>query len=319
MKTSDLMRLLALASIWGFSFIFIRVLAPVLGPVMTAEGRVLIAGVALLAYMLAIGAPMEFRARWKQYLVLGVVNSAVPFLLYAIAAMSIPASYSAIFNSTAPLWAALLGVMLLGETLTPLLLVGLLSGICGVGLIAWVGPVELSTRVIVALCCCMAAAFCYAISGLYMKKFAKGINPLALATVSQLFAAVALAPAIPFFPVHGPIDTKIILCMLGLALACSGVAYVLYFRLLSDLGPTRALTVTYLVPLFGVVWSVIFLHERVTWTMGLGGALVLAAVVMVGKAMGAREAGRGSDGDFPELHEKADHAGVRAIRAGHDL
>ncbi len=128
MRRSDVARLVSLAAIWGGSFIFIRVLAPALGPILTAASRVLIAGAVLVIYCRATGFSADLARYWRQYLVIGVVNSALPFVLYAFAALHIPASYSVILNSTTPLFTALLAVPLLGERLTWAKLAGLVAG-----------------------------------------------------------------------------------------------------------------------------------------------------------------------------------------------
>ena len=118
MRPADIGRLVALAAIWGASFVFIRTLAPVLGPLLTAASRVLIAGVGAGPLLRATGFDAGLRTHWRHYLVIGVVNSALPFVLYAFAGLHIPASYSVIMNSMTPLFAALLSVAFLAERLT---------------------------------------------------------------------------------------------------------------------------------------------------------------------------------------------------------
>ncbi len=281
MRTVDIIRLVTLAAIWGGSFIFMRVLAPVLGPIITAELRVLIAGLALMLYFRMIGFDMEFRKHWKQYLLIGGVNSGIPFFMYSFAALHIPASYSVILNSSSPLWSAILSVFWLKEKLTWLRSLGLIVGAAGVFLVVNVPPAEVDSWFLISVLACLVATLCYGFSAVYIKRFGKSLKPMAIAGASQLMAAFVLIPAIPAFPMRGEITPFIALNVLALALICSAVAYLLYYRLIADVGPTKALTVTFLMPLFGIIWGVMFLHEQLTMAMIGGMALILLGTGLV--------------------------------------
>ncbi len=281
MRNADLARLLLLAAIWGGSFLFMRILAPVLGVLWTAELRVAIAGIAMLAFMGATRRPMKFAANWKQYLVLGTLNSALPFALYSYAALTLPAGYSAILNATSPLWGALVGAAVLGEQLTMRKLAGLATGIIGVTFLVRLGPAAFTQQVLVAALACVAAALCYGIAGAYSKKALAGITPPMMATGSQLAAAFFILPFLPLAPMRGEVTGFIILIEFALALLCSAVAYFIYFRLIADLGPTKALTVTFLTPLFALVWGALFLHESIDLNTLIGCALVIVATWLV--------------------------------------
>lgn len=278
---ADLIYLIVLAAIWGGSFIFQRVLAPVLGPVLTAFFRVSIAGVALLIYFQVIKFDMEWKKNWKHYVVVGVTNSAIPFLLFCYAALSIPASLSAILNSSSPMFSAIYAAIWLGERLTPLKIVGLVLGSIGVTFVALKGTEHLSPEITIAIIACLVAAACYGLAGVYIKKFAKEAKPYGIAAASQVTAGLAILPIIPFSPIRGEIDAVIIANVLGLSLLCSAVAYLFYFRLIQNLGPTKALTVTYLVPLFGMTWATLFLHEVITGRMIFGCLLIIGGTVLV--------------------------------------
>ena len=281
MRRSDVARLVSLAAIWGGSFIFIRVLAPTIGPILTAASRVLIAGAVLVIYCRATGFSADLGRFWRQYLVIGVFNSALPFVLYAIAALHIPASYSVILNSTTPLFTALLAVPLLGERLTWAKLAGLAAGAAGVMLVSRAGPVAPDLWFGAAVAACLAATLCYAVSSIYMKKHAAGAKPLAIAGWSQVFAGLVLVPLVPFAPAPGVVTPLVVANVLGLALVCSSIAYVLYYRLIADVGPTRALTVAFLMPAFGMVWGALFLDETITWPMIAGCALIVGGTAAV--------------------------------------
>lgn len=287
MRTADLIRLITLAAIWGAAFLFLRIVAPVLGPLWTAEGRVAVAGIAMLLFMAATRRTMHFGANWKQYMVIGILNSALPFALFAYAALTLPSGYSAIVNATSPLWGALIGAVVLREKLTARKITGLFIGVAGVAFLVRLGPAQFTSDVIVAVLACTAAAFCYGLAGAYSKKKSAGIAPPLMATGSQLGAALALLPFLPLSPLRGEVTPFILLIILLLALLCSAVAYLLYFRLIADIGPAKALTVTFLIPLFTLTWGALFLHETVNLNTLIGCALVVLAtwlVVFQGKA-----------------------------------
>ncbi len=281
MRQSDFIRLLLLAAIWGASFLFMRVIAPVLGPIWTAELRVGLAGLALCVWMLFLREPLPALRQWKQYLLLGAASSGFPAVLYSYAALHVPAGYSAIMNATTPLWGALMASLFLGEKLTQRKLAGMFTGVLGVALLVKLGPVTLNTEVLLALLACSLATICYALAGVYTKKLSVSGSPTLLATASQVGAAVMLLPALPFSPVHAAPSVQVVLAMAALALICSALAYLLYFRLISDVGPTRALTVTFLIPLFALIWGAVFLNEHITLSTLAGCAAVVLATWLV--------------------------------------
>jgi drug/metabolite transporter (DMT)-like permease len=272
MKAEHIVGLVCLGAIWGSSFIFMRVLAPILGPIATADLRVLIGGATLLVYYLVVSFDAEWKLYWKQYLVIGVLNSAIPFSLFSFAALHIPAGYSAVLNSTAPLFGSVFSAIWLNEPLTARKIIGVVLGATGVALVARIGVTSnIDEHFTISLVACLVAAMCYSLTGIYIKKYASKAKSLGVAGASQLFAGVALLPLLPFAPIRGEISSIVVANMLALAIVCSAVAYVLYFRLISELGPTKALTVTFLIPVFGMIWGALFLNEQITMSM-LGGA-----------------------------------------------
>ena len=284
MRSSDFFRLVSLAAIWGASFLFMRVVAPVLGAVWTAEVRVTLAGIALLLLMLVTGKVMQFKQNWRAYLVLGLVNSALPFALYSYAALTIPAGYSAIVNATSPLWGAVMGRVFLGEQLTARKMLGMAVGVAGVALLVRLGPVAWSHELLLAVFACVGATICYALAGIYSKKVSGRLNAMQMATGSQCGASIVLLPLLPVAPVQGEITGTIMIVAAALALLCSAVAYLIYFRLMADVGPTKALTVTFLIPLFALLWGFVFLHESITLSTLAGCVgVVLATWLVVGQ------------------------------------
>ena len=281
MPIFNIVRLLLLAAIWGSSFLFMRIMAPVLGALWTAELRVTIAGIAMLVYITLISKNSEIKKYYKQYLVVGTLNSALPFALFSYAALTLPTGYSAIMNATTPLWGAIIAVFALGEKMTLRKLIGLLLGVFGVSLLVRLGPITFTTQVFIAALACATAACLYAIAGIYTKKYLSHLQPSQLATGSLLAASFVLMPFLPFDPIRANITPPIIAAAFALALMCSAIAYLLYFRLIQDLGPTRATTVTFLIPLFAMLWGVLFLHEAVNHFTFIGIAFVIGATILV--------------------------------------
>lgn len=275
MSPRNLMRLLSLAAIWGFSFIFMRVSAPVLGAVWMADARASIAGLALLVYLFFRKTKFQWRQNFKTYLIVGILNAALPFLCFGYAGQYLPAGYSALLNATTPLFGALLSAVFLSEKMTLGKIGGIFCGALGVGLVAKVGGVTLTHHVILAMLACLLAAACYAMSTIYIKKSGSHINPTLLAMGSQLFGGLILMPAIPFNPIPGHIDLVTAGCVLALGVLCTAVALVIFYHMIHDIGPTKASTVTFLVPMFGVLWGWLLLGEHITLPMVAGMVLIL--------------------------------------------
>jgi drug/metabolite transporter (DMT)-like permease len=284
MKALDLLELVALAAIWGASFLFMRLAAPEFGPLALTALRVAGAALFLLPLLALRGQASALRTHWKPLAVVGIANSALPFTLFTVAALAINAGLSAILNSTAPLWAALFAALWLGERLAPSRIAGLAIGFAGVLFLAWdkasFKPGEHGVSAGVAIAACLAATLCYGFAANYTKRALGGVSPLAVAAGSQSAAALALAlPAVWAWPAAMP-SPRSWSALAALALLCTGVAYLLYFRLIARLGASRAISVTFLIPVFGLLWGALFLGEALTSAMLAG-----CGVVLVGTAL----------------------------------
>lgn len=273
--------LIALAAVWGASFLFIAIAVEELGAIGVAEGRVVLALVGLMAYAVAVRRLPSLRARWRGYLLLGTVNAALPFALIAAAEETIPASLAAIVNATAPLFSALGAAIWLSEPMDRRGAAGLGLGVAGVALVVGLAPVHLDAATLLAVGASLAAAAAYAVGGHVVKLRFAGETPLALAIGQQAMAMLVLLPLLAVVPPRHAPGSGTVWAIVGLGLACTALAYLLYFRLIAELGATSALTVTYLVPVFGVLWAAIFRDEHITAGMIAGAAIVLAGVVMV--------------------------------------
>lgn len=284
MKSRDLAELLALAALWGASFLFMRLGAGEFGPVALAGLRVVGATLFLLPLLVARGQLAALRTHWRAIFVVGIANSALPFLAYSYAALSITAGLSSIFNAGTPLWGALIAWLWLKDRPTSWRALGLAIGFGGVLWLAWdkasfkPGADGLSSGW--AVVACLAATLLYGWSANFTKRHLAGAPPLAVATGSQLSAAVLLLPPMAWWwPAQMPSTTAWVAVAL-LAVACTGVAYVLYFRLIAHVGPAKAISVTFLIPVFAVVWGWMFLGEGLTLAMGLGCAVILLGTAL---------------------------------------
>jgi drug/metabolite transporter (DMT)-like permease len=281
MAAADYARLVLLAAIWGGAFPFMRVAAPEFGPAWTAELRVLIGGLALMAWFRLTGFEAGLRQHARAYLILGAAGIALPFALYSFAAMHAPASLLSILNATAPMfglaWSASFG----DERLTLRKMSGLGLGLAGVALIAKPAGAATDPRFAAAVAAALAACCAYGAVGVLVKRCARGVAPRGMAAGNQLAAALVLVPLLPLLPPPVAPTALASANLLALALLGSAVAFPLYFRLIADVGATRALTVTYLIPLFGILWGGLFLGEALPASALAGGALILAGTVLV--------------------------------------
>ncbi|WP_278389917.1 DMT family transporter [Stutzerimonas kunmingensis] len=288
MRPLDMFRLLALAAIWGASFLFLRIIAPVLGTFPTAFFRVLLATAGLLVILLLLRTRWDFRGKLGLCLVLGVINSGLPFALYSVAAQLVPAGYSAIFNATTPMMGVLIGALFFTEELTLAKIIGVFSGLGGVALLMRIGPVPFDTELLLGALACLGATACYGFSGFLTRRWinqGEGLDSEVVAFGSQLGATLCLLPLFGLSLLNAPPvnwgDSTVWLSLLGLGLVCTAFAYILYFRLLADIGPVKTLTVTFLIPPFGVLWGVIFLDEPLSWAYVQGGALIALALWLI--------------------------------------
>lgn len=290
MKPRDLLELTLLAAIWGASFLFMRIAAPAFGAVPLAAVRVLGAALVLLPLLALRGEWPALRRHWRPIALVGLTNSALPFVAFGYASLSITAGLASIFNAATPLFSALIASLWLREPMTRTRALGLTLGFAGVvGLALHKAAAASATGtaatadagVAGAIAACLAATLLYGFSASFAKRHLAGVPSMALATGSQLGAAVLLAPmaalawpqAMPA-PVHWGVA-------LALAVLCSGVAYILYFRLIAHAGPTNAASVTFLIPAFAVLWGWWLLGETVTLAMLAGCAVIVLGTSLV--------------------------------------
>ena len=281
MKPADLLRLFALAAIWGASFLFFRMAVPSIGVAWFAELRVAIAALVMVGYVYFTGMRLDARIHWRAYLMMGVLNAALPWSLYAYGGLHLGAGTMSILNATTPFFAAVCGALWLGEPFTPRKLAGLALGVVGVGLVVGLGPIAPTPDALLGASACIGATLCYAVSATWLKKCGSSAPPIPLSTATLLVASIAIAPFLPSPPPAEAFSTSVVIAVLGVSLLCSALAFVLFFRLIADLGPTRALTIAFLIPVFGVLWGAIFLGEPIGAGTIAGGLTVLSAMALV--------------------------------------
>ncbi len=280
MKVRDLLDFTLLAALWGASFMFTRIAAPAFGPLAIADLRTAIAALVLLSLLIWRGGVSELAPNALRFVLLGAFNSAIPFTLFAYAALSITAGLASILNATVPLFGALVAWLWLRERLTPVQWFGLAIGFAGV---LWLSAGSASFKPGGsgwAITAGLLASVSYAISGSLVKRYFAQVRPLAVATGSQIAASTMLLPITLFYLPPVMPSSLDWLALLALGVFCTGLAYALYFRLIARVGPTKTMAVTFLIPAFAILWGVLFLAESVTWVMLSG-----CAVILIGTAL----------------------------------
>lgn len=274
-----------LATLWSLQHIFMRVAVPVFGTAAVSEGRALFATLFLVPWVLWVAreriAPRE---RWRDHLAVALTNNVLPFLCFAYAATVLPAGYLAILNGMVPLWAAIIAVPALGEPLGWRRVAGFALGIAGIALIVNLGPLELSAQVLLAVLVGMAGAAFWGWAGVVIKQRSANGSPMGLAAGSIGFAAVIMAPFAASAPPPSAWTLEAAVCLVVLGMVSSGFAYLPFFTLVRDIGPSRTLTVGLAVPVLGMLWGWLLLGEAVTVGMIAGAALVVFALRLVFRA-----------------------------------
>lgn len=287
MKPRDLLTLIALAAVWGASFLFLRVAAPVVGPVAVAASRVSLAAILLCAAVLLMRQSAPSRSSWPDLAVSALLSCVLPALCLAKAALSLPAGLMSIINATTPLWGVVVSWVWTRRAPTRSVVGGMLAGLLGVGVLTGPGasgahtPDLTSTTGVHAVGLILIATLSYAISVHHTRHRLQHLSPLVLCASTMVLASACLVgPALTLGPVGLPSgnwhDVPAVAwgAMFALGALCTALAYTVFFRLIQRLGPTPALTVTFLIPVFGMLWGALFLGETITPLMVLGTAII---------------------------------------------
>lgn len=287
MTVRQFLLLIIPSALWGSSFMFMHHLSPVFGPIVTSTIRIII-GALFLVILFSI---QKYKIYWKRdyklFMMIGITNSAIPFTLYAYAALYIPSSLSVIINSTSPMFGAVFGLLLLRDKLSLNKILGLMLGSIGVGFVSSDILASPSIELYLSIIACVVAALLYGLSGAIVKKHALHIEPKQLTAGSLSFAGMSMFLLVVVLSVFGKItafesDQIVvdILLIIAFGVLCTSIPYIIYYKLIQEVGPVKALMVTYLMPVFGLLWGIIF-GENITLLMIVGLLIILSGIYVL--------------------------------------
>lgn len=286
MHFTNLLQLILLAAIWGASFLFLRLGVPVFGPGKLIALRIGLGALFLLGVAAWLRRPLAWRGNLRHYLLIGLFNSALPFLLFAFAAKNLNASLLAIINATTPIFGAVVARLWLGSPLSRSAMLGLAIGFGGVLLVVGADHSTRGSAAWLAAFAALCAPLCYAIATSYTKKYASALAAFDQAHGSLWGGCLCVLPFALLMPARQVPASADWLAVAALALICTGWAYLIFFRLIREIGPARTLTVTFLIPVFGVLWGGVFLDEAISASMLAGGLIVLLGTALANGLIG---------------------------------
>ncbi|WP_033792512.1 DMT family transporter [Pantoea septica] len=288
MRIADYIRLILLAAIWGASFLFMRIASPEFGAINTAFLRVFFGFLGLAVILFIMKSSYNFEGKFKSSLILGVINSGLPFFMYCLAARWLPAGYSAVLNATTPLMGALIGFAFFSEKLTARKWGGVVLGLVGIMVITTIGESQSTSETLAGVIACLVATGCYGVAGFLTRRWISnkgGLDPKIVAFGSQIGATLFLLPFFIWSTTTGPsinwLQGNVWASVMAVGLICTAFAYILYFRLIADIGPLRSLTVTFLIPPFAVLWGYLALGETINEGFIIGALIVCVSVWLV--------------------------------------
>ena len=269
-----------LGAVWGSAFMFIKIATPELGPIALVNIRLAVAGLIFIPFLLQQKYLKHFRRNFKNILVLSVINTALPFSLFAYASLESSSNMLSILNGTTAIMAVVISTIWLKIRLNFFQIMGVFIGLFGIVVLANPDNVYISMK---ATIFCLSAAFCYALSANYIQKFAYKTNTIVLIGWSLVIATVLLLP-ITFFNLPSQLPSNnVIFSILWLGVISTGVAFLGYVRLIEKVGAVKTATVAYFIPVFGVIWGYIFLGEPITLQILIGMILILIGIVFTNK------------------------------------
>ncbi|NYT61647.1 DMT family transporter [Alcaligenaceae bacterium] len=288
MSPKDLRALFLLAAIWGGSFLFMRLAVNDFGPVAFVEMRIGISALFLLAVSALMGRLAALKTHWKPIAMCGVLNVALPFYCFAYAAQTVPAGTLAVINALVPMFGALIARFWLQERLTWPRLLGMVIGIAGIIVLVYEDLSFNAQGNGWAILIAVAAPFFYGLAACYTTKFLQGVDSIAIATGSVTASALLLLPLAIWTWPDTPISNVAWVSAIAVAVLCTGIAYIIFFRLIARVGSSKTITVTFLVPLFGIFWGAAVLSEALTFSVLLGAGIVLLGTLLATGVVGRR-------------------------------
>ena len=289
MRRNDLYTMLILAAVWGGSFLFIRLAVGELGPLPLMGLRTLCAGLLLLPLLIIQKKLPLLIERWRPIAIVGIFNSALPFVLFAYATQSIPSGTMSVINAVTPLWGAAIAWVWLKDVLPPMRMLGLFVGFAGILILVWDKLTFGTSGSALAVAAGVAAPIFYGIAASFTKKYLRGADPVAASAGSLISSGLLLLPFSIWFWPTAPVSIGAWGAVLGLTVLCTSLAYTLYYQLLINIGPSKAMSVTFLIPVFGVFWGWLWLGEAVTLHVLLGGGVILLGTALATGLVGGKK------------------------------
>jgi drug/metabolite transporter (DMT)-like permease len=280
MSLSAFAQLVALAALWGASFLFIRIASPQLGPLMLAGLRIGLATITLALIMRAL------RHRWpwahaREVLWIALTAVAVPFLLFAWAGLHLPSSYSALINTSFVMFGCVFAAWMKVDTITVRKVAGCIVGLAGIGMIVQLGPIELSPTVLLACFAALLASACYGLAVPLTKRALAHLEPLPVAALTHLWSLVLIAPLAAYGAPQAKWSTSALLATAVMGIVTSGIAFWLHLRVMRHISSTASMMPAFLIPVFGVLWGHLFLDEPLSGGMLAGTAMALVAIALI--------------------------------------
>jgi drug/metabolite transporter (DMT)-like permease len=287
----DKYELLVLAAVWGGSFICMRIAAPEFGPSALMFLRVGLAALVVLPMAVMRGRDLMLLLRhWRPMLLVGAFNMALPFFFYAYAGKTLSAGFLAVANASTPIWTAIVAWLWLKDRLSPMRILGLFVSMAGILVLVWDKLHFGSGGTGLAVLASIAAPMMYGVGTNATKRYLTGMDALVTTSGNMAAATLILLPLAIWNWPEQPVSVASWTATLVLALVCTGAAYVLFFRLVATVGPTGATSVTFLVPVFGMVWGLLLLDEPITARVLLGAGIILAGTALAMGLIGSKRA-----------------------------
>ena len=262
MELKNWILLILLGAVWGSAFMFIKISADDFGPILLVNLRLLLAGALFLPFLLQKKYLAYFKSHFSGILILGIFSNAFPFTMFSYASLGATSNMLGILNGTTAFMTMVVAYFWLKESITPKQIFGIILGFLGI--LVLVNPAN-GSATLGASGFALVGALSYSFSGVYIQKYQLNANKFVLIGWAMLFGGLLLTP-LSFFNLPAQIpDNNAIAALMWLGIVSTGIAYLGYIRLIEQIGAVRTSTVTYLLPVFSIIWGSIFLQEKITW------------------------------------------------------
>jgi drug/metabolite transporter (DMT)-like permease len=289
LRPAQLVWLIALGAIWGSSFLFMKIAVPAMGPSVMMGGRIGIAAVTLSIVAWFIKKSLPRGNQWTPAIMVGIFYTAIPLFMWGYASQSLSASLLSIINATAPLFGAALSVLWLRQRMSARGWAGLALGFAGVAVLVGGEGFSKNDTPALAIAAAFSASILYGAISNYSQTV-RNVDPYSNVLGSLWVATLVMMPLMLLFPVRETPGIAAWGSVVTLGILCTAIAYVVYFRLIEQIGAAPTLTVTYIIPVFGILWGAVFLGERIGVHHVLGAAMIIAGIAAVTRARQSTQA-----------------------------